>query len=244
MPSIQQQIRDKAVELLESNPKGLRYQELINNLKEGNKNWNPNTIAGAIWNLDKTRTNEIAKPARGLFIHVSKISGDGETGEEKRPTITEGNFYEPFADYLVNELEECSKAIKLGGAKFPEKWGTPDVVGYKEAARGQIYQPPLEIVTAEIKADRRDLITAFGQACAYKLFSHKSYIVIPNNAAPEDIGRLDALSMIFGIGLIVHSNEPDNAQFGVKVRARRHEPDIFYVNKFLDKIGKTLFGKK
>lgn len=45
-----------------------------------------------------------------------------------------------------------------------------------------------EIVSVEIKTDTNQLITAFGQACAYKLFSHKVYLVIPN--AEQDVGRI------------------------------------------------------
>jgi len=36
---------------------------------------------------------------------------------------------------------------------------------------------PLEVIAAEIKIDVGQLITAFGQACAYKLFAHRSYLV-------------------------------------------------------------------
>lgn len=60
-----------------------------------------------------------------------------------------------------------------------------------------------EIVSAEAKVDTASLITAFGQACAYRLFSHKSYIVIPSESPEDDIARLDTLARIFGIGLIL-----------------------------------------
>ena len=52
-----------------------------------------------------------------------------------------------------NELEECTKAIPLGGNKFKDKWGTPDVIGIRKSKAGDILQMPTEIVSAEIKLD-------------------------------------------------------------------------------------------
>src|SRR5207245_4914040 len=112
--------------------------------------------------------------------------------------IKEEDIYGSFADYLVKELEECSKAILLGGNKFKDKWGTPDVIGVLKPRPTDIFPFPTEIVSAEVKLDYSGLITAFGQACSYKLFSHKSYIVVPETAQEEDISRLDSLCMIFG----------------------------------------------
>ena len=54
-----------------------------------------------------------------------------------------------------------------------------------------------------MKIDPASLITAFGQACAYRLFSHKSYIVVPTDSPEDDIGRLDTSGRIFGIGVIL-----------------------------------------
>ncbi|MBL0274174.1 MAG: hypothetical protein IPQ06_14180 [Chitinophagaceae bacterium] len=36
--------------------------------------------------------------------------------------IKEEDFYEPFAEWITNDLEECTKAIALGGSKFKDKW--------------------------------------------------------------------------------------------------------------------------
>jgi hypothetical protein len=32
-------------------------------------------------------------------------------------------------------LEECTKAIQLGGNTFKDKWGTPDVIGKRESRK-------------------------------------------------------------------------------------------------------------
>ncbi|MSR07676.1 MAG: hypothetical protein EXR93_11510 [Gemmatimonadetes bacterium] len=163
----------------------------------------------------------------------------------KQPTkekIREEEFYEPFADWLVNELEECTKAIPVGGAVFKDKWGTPDVIGIREPRKSDIIKFPTEIVTAEVKIDAAGLITAFGQACAYRLFSHKSYIVIPSASAEDDVTRLDTLARIFGIGLILFdAAHPKEPSFEIRVRAAKQEPDMFYVNRSMKLIEDQLF---
>jgi hypothetical protein len=237
----------KAIEILKSNPDGVRYSDLVRKIHEEFAEIPVNTIHGTVWNLETHVPNEIYKPARGLFRHVEYK--EEEVGEEERKIhpeigkIKEEDFYEPFANWLVNELEECTKAIPLGGNKFRDKWGTPDAIGKREPRRSDIVKAPTKIVSVEIKADTRDLITAFGQACSYKLFSHKSYIVIPKNSSQDDISKLDALCLIFGIGLVLFdSSNPNDPQFEIRVRPLRHEPDMFYVNKYMRLIEKELFG--
>lgn len=98
------------------------------------------------------------------------------------------------------------------------------------------------IVSAEIKTDTSGLITSFGQACAYRTFSHKTYIVIPKSSSEDDKSRLESLCLIFGIGLIFFdSTNTQNPQFEIRVRPLKHEPDMFYVNKYMEMIEEDLF---
>ncbi len=247
MATRREKIIAKAIEILKSNPDGIRYSVLVRKISQEFPEIPVNTIHGTVWNLETRVPNEVYKPARGLFRHVEFREEEISEEEQKPPLeiekIKEEDFYEPFANWLVNELEECTKAIVLGGNRFRDKWGTPDVIGKREPRRSDIVKAPTEIVSVEIKADTRDLITAFGQACSYKLFSHKSYIVIPKNSSQDDISKLDALCLIFGIGLVLFdSNNPNDPQFEIRVRPLRHEPDMFYVNKYMKLIEKELFG--
>ena len=149
----------------------------------------------------------------------TKISRN-EPGKTKN--IKEEDFYRPFANWLENEVEEATIAIPLGGNKFGNKWGTPDVVGKKESKRSDIIKGGTEIVSAEIKSNTSQLITAFGQACAYKLFSHKCYLVIPKQSSQEDLDRLDSLSQLFGIGLVLFDvNDKEYPDFQIRTRPQK-----------------------
>lgn len=245
------QIRKIALDVLADRPEGIRYSDLKRKILEHNSSFNPNTISGATWDLEATYPDKIYKPDRGVF-RLLKFKEDVLTQPDQQPTvdtkttkkksIKEEDFYQPFADWLVNELEECTNAIGLGGNIFRDKWGTPDVVGVRESKRSDIIQFPTEIVVGEIKIDTNGLITAFGQACAYKIFSHKSYIVVPNDSQIEDITRLDTLCRQFGIGFILFdSKKPEDPNFEIRVRAIKHEPDMFFVNKNLKLIEDKLF---
>ncbi len=140
MPTQREKIIKKALELLENQPDGLRYSGLIKEIKNSLPEIPKNTIRGTIWNLDK-KVKQIAKPERGVFILTKYLSQEKQTGvlkkqaskeiagkiiaEIKKPLIpNKGKFYSLFADYLVNDLGECTKAIALGGKKFGDKWAS------------------------------------------------------------------------------------------------------------------------
>ncbi len=145
-----------------------------------------------LWNLEVHLPNEIHKPACHVTFRDAQISEVERRIPERIEKIGEEDFYQPFSDLLFNELEECTKAIALGGNKFKDKWGTPDVFGNREPLKSDINKPLYVVVSSEIKTDTRDLIAAFGQAYSYKLFSHRSYIVVRKESPEEDITRIDS----------------------------------------------------
>ena len=83
--------------------------------------------------------------------------------------------------------------------------------------------------------DRRELL-AFGQAVAYRLFAAKCYVVMPITISDEDLSRLEALCMLFGVGLVVFSLDPRSPDFAIRVRAQKYSPDMFYVNEFASRL--------
>lgn len=236
------------MDILKDHPQGVRYSDIVNGVKERLRGSDIpqntiNTLISTFLNGRKKPPQDVYKVSRGLFQYSSNKESEKEDVKKSRENINEKDFYEPFANYLTADLEECTKAIPLGGKKFADKWGTPDVIGKNESNRSDIIKHETEIVTAEIKTDDSSLITAFGQACAYKSFSHKVYIVIPKSASEEDKSRVESLSLIFGIGLIFFdANSKENPQFEIRVRPIKHEPDSFYVNKYLKLVEKDLFN--
>lgn len=162
MPTRREKIISKALELLVGNPNGIRYLDLVGRIHEEFPEIPVNTIHGAIWNLDAQEPAKVYKPARGLFRHMQ--FKEGEVSEEVYipspviPRVNEEDFYQPFADWLVNELEECTKAIPLGGNKFKDKWGTADVLGIREPRKSDIIKLPTEIVSVEVKLDAASLL--------------------------------------------------------------------------------------
>ena len=255
----QNQIRLHAVQIIAQNPAGIRYTELLNQVKAAHPQTPINTIAGAVWNLDKLQPNTIAKPSKGLYVPITATSQPPASSNGGAPAtvgstsklavsspLQEQQFYQPFADYLKGELSEVTVAEALGGAGLGKKWGTPDVVGvYKPLASDRI-KFELEIVSGEIKIDPQESVTAFGQAIAYRLFPTKVYVVMPSTLPKEDQNRLEALCMLFGVGFVVFDLNLNNPNFSTRVRAQRFAPDMFYVNVFADQLFKhniTLFQK-
>jgi hypothetical protein len=247
MAKVTHNIRDAALELLDSNPEGLRYSELVRQVLKRDGSYKLNTVHGTVWNLDEQLPKQVYKPSRGLFRLTKYREGDTDQLKDElipKPAkkFKEEDFYAPFADWLVSETEECTKAICLGGNCFRDKWGTPDVIGKRESKRSDIIQAPVEIVSAEIKPDVYQLVTAFGQACAYCLFSHKVYLVISNKSPDDEVARLDALCQVFGLGFVLFDpNDPKDPRFTIRCRPRYQQPDLFYANRYMKLIETEMF---
>lgn len=196
-----------------------------------------NTIHGSVWDLH-IKLPTVKKPTRGLFVYVEeKRNGPASPqippGAERK--LAEADFYEPFATWLQNDLEEVTDAVPLGGAGLRYKWGTPDVVGIYRPKKYDIVQFHPDVIAAEIKVDPSAHIEAFGQACAYRLFAAKSFVVMPNTMRPEDKARLDALCMSFGLGFVLFDpnvSDPGSTRFVIQVRAQRFPPDMYFLNDF------------
>jgi hypothetical protein len=67
--------------------------------------------------------------------------------------------------------------------------------------------------------------------------------VVPAASPEDDVARLDTLARIFGIGLILFdATNPKSPDFEIRVRAAKHEPDMFYVNRCMKLVEDELFG--
>lgn len=244
--NITKQIREKAYEIIKERPSGIRFSELVSIIRDENPNFNISTINAQVSYLRKHEDYKDKLSQAPKIYKAIKYETDpnflGKTAAESKKKQTkydEKDFYESFANFLADDLRECSKVRTLGNSKFMHKWSTPDVVGYYSVERGAAYPKDPEIVAGELKTKKeyKDLITAFGQAVSYLLFSHKSYIAVPEDSDPEGREALETLCSSFGIGLLFFDDKDSSrGDFKIRHRARRHEPNIVYFNDFGVKI--------
>jgi len=238
------QIKQVARQVLERSPQGIRHSGLVSEIQAELPTVNPLNISPTVSALPGTET-DVLRPSRGFFILAKFANNEAKPAlpdettpsPEKEPqqtTIAEQDYYQPFANWLVEEEDAVNQAVVVGGNIHKDKWSTPDVIGTYTHRRNDPVPFPLELVSAEIKIDASQSVTAFGQACAYRLFSHKVYIVMPIKIkdVKDDLDRLQALCVLFGMGLVLFQLNPENPQFERRVAAQKFEPDMFYLNEF------------
>ena len=175
-----QQIKNLAKEKLACSPDGIRWTTLVNEIAAESPETPTNTIWGSTQTLFK-HDAEVVKIAKGVYTLASNLDFDPALGEEKETitqtamgkVVSEKDFYEPFAEWLRDGLEEVTEAIEIGGNIFKGKWNTPDVIGVLRPLKGDLIKFDPQIVSVEIKIDPSQPVTAFGQAISYRLFSHK-----------------------------------------------------------------------
>lgn len=253
MPKLnRKQIQDEVVTLLQGEPGGVRWSDLLKVLIAANPETPSNSIRGAMHALFSADTR-IEKVARGTYRlaglseaedraaiaqdeAVAQTEIEVETADHARVSYVEADFYQSFADWLADVAEEVNTAVALGGSVLKGKWGTPDVIGVLKARPQDMLKFEPQIVSAEIKIDPNQPVVAFGQAVAYRLFSHKSYIVVPNTTAEDDMGRLKALCSIHGVGLVtftLNKTAPDYTTVVLPIQANL---DMFYANQMLRRL--------
>jgi hypothetical protein len=236
------QIRERALACLEKEPAGIRYMQLIRTVHDSAPETPINSVRGTV-NTLLSSTGDIVRPSRGVWQLKRYADATTETAtrveevagtEPKASKLYEVQFYEPFATWLKDEADEVVETFVMGGATLGSKWATPDVIGTDKPRTSDFVKFPIEIVSAEIKIDSswQTCVTAFGQACAYRLFSHKTYIVVPQSLMEEDKSRLESLCAIYGVGLVLFALDVDAPEFTIRLPAQRFQPDVFYVNEF------------
>jgi hypothetical protein len=234
---------------LDENVDCLKWADLYSAIRTEYPNMKNGTIVGGIRNFYNKNTNSVYKPDKGLYRLIKYQNNNSQSDSistlqdgitpsinNQQISIKEEDFYESFAAWLVGDQEDCTEAKELGGNIFGGKWGTPDVIGVLKSLPTDFIKKDIEITSVEIKFSPNELITAFGQACSYKLFSHKVYLVIPKQSNSEEISRLDSLCYLFGIGLVLFDNtNPTIPNYQLKNRAQKGEPDNYYLNKNIEK---------
>lgn len=246
------QIQARALEILHEASGGRRWGQLLNDILAADPETPSNTIHGALQTLF-ARNDDIVKVARGTYQlrkyvesqSSAAIAEDNasanlpvevETASHAKVTLVESDFYPSFAQWLIDVAEEVNEAVVLGGSILKGKWGTPDVIGVLKPRAQDLLKFEPQIVSAEIKIDPGQPVVAFGQAVAYRLFSHKSYIVVPNTTSEDDIGRLKALCTIHGVGLATFTLDKAAPDYTTHVLPAQASPDMFYANQMLRRL--------
>lgn len=60
-------INAKALELLDQQPEGMRWTELLAKIQESDPTFHPKTVNGCVWKLPEKFPDKVYKPSKGLF---------------------------------------------------------------------------------------------------------------------------------------------------------------------------------
>ena len=261
MPKLNRKdIQTAARIILEQETGGIRWAQLLRAVEANTPDTPHNSVHGAIHALLNSDP-EIVKVARGTYRlakyqdppeDLTKANAEPlalvqvELAGHVRVTLLESEFYDSFATWLEETAEEVTVAAAIGGSLLKQKWGTPDVMGVLRPQAHDIVKFESQIVSAEIKIDPAQPVVAFGQAVSYKLFSHKSFIAVPNTTTEEDLARLKALCSINGVGLVTFTLDKAAPDYTTIVPAQQATPDMFYVNQMarrLLEVSKPIFKR-
>ncbi|MFN3945008.1 MAG: hypothetical protein ACK4K7_08770 [Allosphingosinicella sp.] len=246
------QIQESARRVLEERPGGIRWSDLLKTVHGRDPETPYNSVHGGLHAL-LTTSSDIVKVARGTYQLAKYVDADSreavaedravaaevvevETEAHETVRFSEADFYQSFAQWLIDVAEDANEAVSLGGSVLRGKWGTPDVIGVLKPRVQDLLKFEPQIVAAEIKIDPGQPVVAFGQAVAYRLFSHKSYIVVPNTTSEDDLGRLKALCTIHGLGLVTFTLDPEAPDYSTHVLPTQASPDMFYTNQMLRRL--------
>ena len=235
------QIREFGHEIVQENNGGIRFTDIVQRIAAHSPETNSNTIRAQVGKLGRVFPESIEKPSRGLYrpIENTDETQDSLVGNQQDSTaIREEDFYELLANVLTDDLDECSTAVAIGSMRGNGKWGNPDVVGVNKPLPHHVIKFEPEIISAEIKTNPNDTVTAFGQAVAYRLFSHKTYLVLPNTVTGVESAKMFLLCSLYGIGLVYFSLDREYPEFSVKLYAQKFVPDMFSLNDFVENIRK------
>ena len=236
------EIKNLGCEIVKENSDGIRFADIVKQIAEHSPETNVSTIGVQVGKLARVFPKSIEKPSRGLYRPIENTVEAHDSLveiQQDSATVKEEDFYEPFTDYLANDLDECSTAVAIGSMRGNGKWGNPDVVGINKSAPHHVIKFEPEIISAEIKTNPNDTVTAFGQAVAYRLFSHKTYLVLPDTVTRAESDKILLLCSLYGIGLVYFSLDRDVPEFSDKLLAQKFVPDMFSLNDFVENIRRS-----
>lgn len=240
---MKRRVYETAAEIVQQFPDGIRHKDLLeltyDKLKIDIPRLNYGSVAGWITSLQEVKPQLVTKPSRGLYAPVTTSSDEDTDANSELANeidLAEADFYESLANFLIEDLNECTKASAIGSMRANGKWGNPDVVGVNKPRAGDVFQYSWEVITAELKTNVASIATSFGQASSYRLFSHRVYVAVPRIAPQKELEKLLAQCHHAGIGVLTFDLDKEKPNFEQKLRARTSMPDMFYVNEMAERI--------
>ncbi|WP_321431103.1 hypothetical protein [uncultured Methanolobus sp.] len=64
---VTERINATALEILDKHPDGLRWSELLSEIKASDSTFHPKTVNGCVWKLIEKYPDRVYKPSKGLF---------------------------------------------------------------------------------------------------------------------------------------------------------------------------------
>ena len=234
-------IRQYIFDIIMEHPTGITRQEIMSLLRSKFPGRPENTFTGNLFFVASNHKDKIFKPSRAVYAAVTteKMNSEKLLSEREESTPNrEDDLYEPCAAFFREFFDEITNIEPLGGNKNVYKWGTPDVVGVISQASDEYFQFPTQIIAVEIKNTPSGYWEALGQAVTYRLFAHRTYVVVPKTPtkSSDEFQRLETLCALFGIGLFTFDRDSSPLDFQPRVPAQTTTPDIYYVRDFLDKL--------
>jgi hypothetical protein len=104
----------RARELIDGTAEGVRYSALHRAICAAYGDIPSNTVHGALHKFRTELPEEYYLPVRGLYRHVKYRSEDAQITRRKmarKADIKEEDFYEAFADWIVNELHHSRAGL-------------------------------------------------------------------------------------------------------------------------------------
>lgn len=181
------------------------------------------------------------KAVEWLREHGEDIDIKFRIPKDPKKVEYERQLYDKIAEWIVEEesLEGKDYIVQTGRLANPIKWGNPDIVIIQKIAGRSD-----RIIVAEVKntQEASKLFEGFGQACAYKIFSHLQYLVVP---MPEDrkvYSQLKKLCAKVQVKFAVftyrdNDKKPENIRIELKEGGKGEPPDTEAMYEFLEKLG-------
>ena len=165
MPLTTKQVKDRGLLILAQADTGIRWTDWWKKISSESPDTSTNAIAGALRSLINEREGkEIVKISRGVYKFENNEEQSAAYDPEQKPEtstprdsakdetiVHEEFFYEPFAEWLKDELGEVIDAEALGGNILGGMWGTPDVLGVLKPINSTQLNLPLKSSQLKLK---------------------------------------------------------------------------------------------